>query len=113
MYQNPNTLVPSDTSDHVVEAADPLNLALNWLQRVSLLNAKVALQLGVMLMQQQTKYPDRNLHRIFPVLLKRYKIPRTSAYSALNTLHEAGLIRVSRNHGESPIVQVLWGMDSY
>ena len=92
----------------ILHSALSTGRVLSWLRKAMLLNKKVPLRMAVLIMEQQYQHSEATHLRIFSVLINRHGIPRSSAYRALNELEDLGMIRLNRNHGEGPVVQIRW-----
>ena len=88
-----------------MEMASDSHLA--WLQRSAKLSGKGPIQTALMVLRTGCEQDRRQHILLTPRTLQEYGMNRVTAYRSLSLLEQAGLIRVQRRRGISPLVSIL------
>jgi hypothetical protein len=82
--------------------------AIQWLSLASQLPGRGVLAMAVVILQLAVRIQRDDYVLLLPKTLQRTGLSRSSSYRALESLQQAGLINIRRNHGDSPLVTILW-----
>ena len=80
---------------------------LSWLEQAAQLPGKGPLVTALMILAQSRELDRRQHILLTPRTLQEYGMNRVTAYRSLSLLEQAGLIRVQRRRGISPLVSIL------
>ena len=81
-------------------------IPLLWLTAASNLSGKAPLAVGLAIWFESGRRKSNEV-KLTSAILQRFAIKRKSKYTALNSLEDAGLIRVRREPRKNPVVTIL------
>ncbi len=82
-------------------------IPLNWLAKASALGGKGPLAVGLVVWFLAGLKKTRSELKLTTKNLLRLGVNRKLAYRGVKKLEQAGLLRVTRKHGSSPVVSIL------
>jgi len=119
---NPTDFTPATTKPPIVKHARTANnlgneikgtflrgpIPMSWLNRASAVSGQGAgLGIGIAIWHLAGMEKSKTI-KLRPSVLEKMNISRHARYRGLDALKSAGLISIQQNHGESPIITIIF-----